>query len=257
MLGIDRMHQEGFRGDGLLVAIFDSGFRNYTNLPAFSHLIDREGIIQTFDYTKNSVSVENNFDHGLRVLSVLGADAEMIGAVPQANYILAITENEVSEYRIEEYNWLFAAEMADSAGVDVINTSLGYSVFDDESMSYTQDQMDGETTVISRAASIAASKGIVLVASAGNEGNNAWGTITAPADSEHLLAVGAVNNLADLANFSSTGPSADGRIKPDVVAQGVNTQLTNSQGTVTFQNGTSFSAPLVAGLAAGLMEAFP
>lgn len=257
MLGLDQMHKEGFFGEDILIAIFDAGFKNYTSIPAFAHILQDNRLIHTFDYTKNRISVDNNYDHGLRVFSILGADAEMIGAVPHANYILAVTEANVGEYRIEEYNWLFAAEMADSAGVDIVNTSLGYSEFTDPTMNYTQSQLDGQTTVITRAANIASSKGMLLVNSAGNEGNSAWGTISAPADSEKVLTVGAIDVSEQLAIFSGTGPTADNRIKPDVVAQGVNTQVTNAQDIISFQNGTSFSAPLVTGLAAGLMQAFP
>ena len=257
MLGIDQMHMEGFMGKGVLVAIFDEGFNNYTSIPAFEHILDENRLIHTFDYTKNREDVENIYDHGLRVFSILGADDEMIGAVPKSSYILAVTEAGVGEYRVEEYNWLFAAEMADSAGVDIINTSLGYSEFLDASMNYTQSDMDGQTTVITRAANIAASKGMLLVNSSGNAGASAWGTITAPSDSEAVLTVGAINASEQLASFSGTGPTADNRIKPDVVARGVNTQVTNAQNIVSFQNGTSFSAPLITGLAAGLLQAFP
>lgn len=257
MLGLNQMHEEGFFGEDVLIAIFDAGFKNYSTIPAFEHILQDNRLIHTFDYTKNRISVDNNYDHGLRVFSILGADAEMIGAVPHASYMLVVTEASVGEYRIEEYNWLFAAEMADSAGVDIVNTSLGYSEFSDPAMDYTQSQLDGQTTVITRAANIAASKGILLVNSSGNEGSSSWGTISAPSDSEKVLTVGAINVSEQLASFSGTGPTADNRIKPDVVALGVNTQVTNAQNIISFQNGTSFSAPLVTGLAAGLIQAFP
>jgi len=179
-----------------------------------------------------------------------------MGTAPEASYILCVTEAQ-GEYRVEEYNWLFAAEMADSAGVDIISTSLGYSIFDDVQMNYAYADMDGETTVITQAANMAASKGIALVSSAGNEGGRSWNFITAPADSESVLAVGAVDRGLDKASFSSFGPSSEGRIKPDVTALGQSTALINAFGDIVFQSGTSFSAPLVAGLATGLWQAFP
>jgi subtilisin family serine protease len=158
---------------------------------------------------------------------------------------------------VEEYNWLFAAEMADSAGVDIISTSLGYHEFDDPDMNYELQDMDGMTTTVSRAANKAASKGIVLVISAGNEGNSSWKTITAPADIEHAITVGAITEDTIKATFSSIGPTADGRIKPDVVALGVKTAVINRNGNVVFNNGTSFSAPQIAGLVAGVWQANP
>ncbi|MFY0591979.1 S8 family serine peptidase [Roseivirga sp.] len=257
MLGINDMHAAGYKGAGVMVAIFDSGFENYTSIPAFNHILEQNRLAHTFNYVDNNANVDNRYDHGLRVLSILGADGEMIGAVPEATFVLAVTENEASEYRIEEYNWLFAAEMADSIGVDVINTSLGYSEFDDASMDYLESQMDGSTTVITRASNLAASKGILLVNSAGNQRTSSWQSVTAPADSENVLAVGAINSTESLASFSSSGPTADNRIKPDVVALGVNTQLLTSSNSIAFQSGTSFSSPLIAGLSAGLVQAFP
>lgn len=257
MLELDIMHREGFLGQGVMIGIFDDGFQNYNSIPAFNHLIAENRIVYTEDFSKNRTDVENGFNHGLRVFSILGADSQdMIGAAPAAQYILSVTEAS-GEYRIEEYNWLFAAEKADSAGVDVINTSLGYSVFSDPTMNYTTSDMDGQTAVITQAANITSSKGILIVVSAGNTGGSAWNIITAPADSEEVLSIGAIDENEQLANFSGVGPTADNRIKPDVVAIGVNTMLTNVQGNVAFQNGTSFSSPLVAGLAAGLVQAFP
>lgn len=256
MLGIDRMHEEGFMGEGVYIAIFDDGFANYTTLPAFAQTIQDNRIRYTMDFTRNRQNVDNSFSHGLRVFSILAADSEMIGAAPGASYMLSVTEAP-GEYRVEEYNWLFAAEAADSAGVDIINTSLGYNIFNDAAMNYTVGDMDGQTTVITRAANIAASKGMLLVASAGNTGGSQWNIITAPADSESVLAVGAIDQFELLAAFSGRGPTADNRIKPDVVGLGVGTQLTTGQGAIDFQNGTSFSAPLITGLAAGLVQAFP
>lgn len=258
LLELDLMHQAGFMGDGVMVGVFDDGFQNYNSLSALQHAVQSNRISYTFDFTRNRVDVDNNFNHGLRAMSLIAANnIDIVGGVPNAEFFLAITEAP-GEYRVEEYNWLFAAEKADSAGVDVINTSLGYGdFFDDNSMNYSISDMDGQTAVITRASNIAASKGIVLVTSAGNAGDSPWRIITAPADSEDVIAVGAIDATGILATFSSQGPSADGRIKPDVVAQGVATRLLTSSGGIGFQNGTSFSAPLVASLAAGLIQAFP
>jgi len=260
MLGIDRMHADGYRGEGLLIGVFDEGFNNLTSISAFDHLHSDNRLLYTFDFTHNEANVENTeFNHGTRVLSVLAADApgEYTGTAPGASYILAITEDQ-GEYRIEEYNWLFAAEMADSAGVDIINTSLGYNVFTDPSMDYTQAQMDGQTTVITKAANLAAARGILLLTSAGNTGNSLdWSIIRAPADSPNILAVGGLNSIGDRARISSTGPTADGRIKPDVMALGIATAVITTDNAVTFSDGTSFASPLVAGLAAGVWQANP
>lgn len=258
MIGIDVMHQAGFEGQGMLIAVFDEGFNNLSNIPAFDHLFLENRILYTHDFTINRSNVENGVTHGRRVLSVLAAKSEdLMGTAPEASYILSITEAS-GEYRIEEYNWLFAAEKADSAGVDIINTSLGYNLFLDPSMDYSLNQMDGQTTVITKATNIAASKGIALVTSAGNTGQSQlWPIITAPGDSPHNLAVGSVNAALERARISSTGPSADNRVKPDVAALGVSTAVTGTDGTVTFSDGTSFASPLIAGLMAGVWQAYP
>lgn len=261
MLGINRMHADGYRGKGVLIGVFDGGFRKVSKLPAFRHLFADRRILYTFDYTANEENVENTvFDHGTMVLSVLAADkpGQFTGTAPRASYILATTEEGTSEYRIEEYNWLFAAEKADSAGVDIINTSLGYSVFNDARMNYTKAEMDGKTTVITKAVNRAFERGILLVTSAGNTGRNPnWDTILAPADSPNTLAVGAVNITGDRVRFSSKGPTADGRVKPDVMALGSGTAVMRAHGIFTFSSGSSFSSPLVTGLAAGLWQAYP
>lgn len=258
MIGIGAMHDAGYEGQGILIAVFDEGFNNLSNIPAFDHLFQENRILYTQDFSTNRSNVENDVTHGRRVLSVLAARSEdLTGTAPEATYILSITEAS-GEYRVEEYNWLFAAERADSAGVDIINTSLGYNLFLDPSMDYSLDQMDGQTTVITRATNLAASKGIALVTSAGNTGQSLqWPIITAPGDSPFNLAVGSVNAALQKARISSVGPSADNRIKPDVAALGISTAVAGTDGTVTFSDGTSFASPLVAGLMAGVWQAYP
>lgn len=253
MLGIDLMHDYGLYGEGLLIGVFDDGFTNLSQLEAFRHILEEDRLLYSYDFVNNRESVENGEDHGTRVLSIIGANQfNYKGGVPNATFILCATEAP-QEYRVEEYNWLFAAEKADSAGVDIINTSLGYKTgFNDPSMNYTNAQLDGETAVITRAANIAASKGIVLVVSAGNSGS----LVGAPADSPNALAVGAITADSLIASFSSRGSSSD-VFKPDVVAQGVSTLLITSQGGLAGQNGTSFSSPMMTGLVAGVWQAYP
>lgn len=258
MLGIGEMHDAGYEGQGLLIGVFDGGFNGLSTIPAFDHLFRDNRILYTHDFTTNRINVDNGDTHGRRVLSVLAArSTDLVGTAPEASYILSITEAP-GEYRVEEYNWLFAAERADSAGVDIINTSLGYNLFQDPSMDYSLDQMDGQTTVITRATNLAASKGIALVTSAGNTGQSIqWPIITAPGDSPSILAVGSVNAALQKARISSFGPTADGRIKPDVAALGISTAVAGTDGNVTFSDGTSFASPLVAGLMAGVWQAYP
>ncbi len=259
LLGIPDMHREGFKGENILIGVFDDGFQNLSSIFYFNHLFTNNRIVNTFDFVRNRESVENGFNHGTRALSLIAAlGPDFTGTAPNASFILAVTEDDRSEYRIEEYNWLFAAEKADSLGVDIISTSLGYSnFFNDLQMNYSPEQMNGDIAVISRASNLAASKGIMLVTSAGNNGSLRWRIVTAPADSEQVLAVGAALFNGELASFSSDGPNASGFTKPDVVAIGFSTSLIGGNGSPTLQGGTSFSAPQVTGLAAGLWQAFP
>ncbi|MGI9542129.1 MAG: S8 family serine peptidase [Cyclobacteriaceae bacterium] len=259
ILGVDSMHSQGYTGQDMLIGIFDGGFENADEISAFDHLRNASKIKATFDYVTNTNDVYRYSDHGTQAFSTIGASdpSTMTGTAPDADFILCVTEDVFSEYRVEEYNWLFAAEFADSAGVDVINTSLGYNTFDDPSMNYTAADLDGNTAVISWAASIAATKGIVIVVSAGNSGSGSWKFITTPADGLDVLAVGAIQPDSLKASFSSFGPTADGRIKPDVVALGVQVSTIDQSGQVAQSNGTSFAAPQVAGLVAGYWQAHP
>jgi subtilisin family serine protease len=180
-----------------------------------------------------------------------------IGTAPKANYHLIRTEIEGSESLLEEYLWMCGAEYADSVGADIINSSLGYTVFDDEAQNHAYSDMNGNSTIVTRAADMAASKGILVVNSAGNSGNKPWQFIGAPADGDSVLSVGAVDENQIWAEFSSIGPTADDRIKPNIVAQGKNTIFTQIDGNIVSGNGTSFSSPIIAGLAACLWQSKP
>jgi serine protease AprX len=261
MLGMDDMHIAGYRGEGKLVAILDAGFPGVNTALPFQHIFaeSRFDAATSYDFVSGSSNVFAKSNHGTHVLSIVGAHipGSFAGGAYKANFILFVTEYAPSEYRVEEYNWLFAVERADSAGVDVINTSLGYSTFDDPQMSYTKAQMDGQTAVITRAANMAVSKGIAVVVSAGNEGNLSWGIIAAPADSKTVLTVGSVNGSKVKVPSSSTGPTADGRIKPDVVALGSGVSIITTTGEISSGGGTSYAAPLITSLVTGVWQMLP
>ena len=259
MLGIDAMHQAGYTGQGVSVAVFDGGFKGVDTVAYFRHLYENGQMIPGYDFVGNSSDVYRYGQHGTEALSCIAAyqPGVLEAGAYEANIMLCITEESGSEYRVEEYNWLFAAEMADSAGIDIISTSLGYTTFDDPEMNYEYEDLDGNTAVITRAVNLAAQKGILCVISAGNEGSGRWRYVSPPADAIDVLSVGAVSSSGDRVSFSSFGPTADGRVKPDVSALGLQTVVVNSRGEVVRSNGTSFSAPLITGLTAGVWEAFP
>jgi serine protease AprX len=258
-LGLDEMHAQGYRGENINIAIFDSGFIGVDVTSPFSVLFSEDRIKQTFNFVNNSTAVYKKDDHGTEVLSVMAAysPGSYTGGAHKANYFLYLTEDVGSEYRVEEYNWTIAAERSDSAGVDIINSSLGYNQFDDPSMDYAKADLDGKKAVITRAARKAIDRGIVVVCSAGNEGGNSWKLVTPPSDAEGILAVGSVSRVGSLSSSSSQGPTADSRTKPDVVALGVGTSVIKSNGSVGTASGTSLASPLVASLAAGVLQANP
>lgn len=265
LMGTDVLHKKGFHGENMLIAILDAGFSRANELQFLKPLFDEKRIVDTHDFISRNSNVYDDDSHGLHVLSTIAANqpGTMIGAAYKANFALYRTENVLMETPYEEVTWLVAAERADSAGVDVINSSLGYNTFDDEfdtpEYNYTYEDLDGKTAIISRAARFATRKGILVVNSAGNEGNKAWHYITAPADVDSVLSVGATTLDKSYPAFSSVGPNAIGQIKPDVSAVGSGTVLGNSvgTGTTTTGNGTSYSAPLIAGLSTILWQAYP
>jgi serine protease AprX len=259
MVRTDQLHTMGYTGKGVWIAELDAGYFNVDSLPSFVSLIDEGRILETRNYVNNTPLFRQPSTHGMYVLSIMAAlwDGHMVGSAPHASYLLCMTENPDQETQIEEIAWIEAAEYADSMGVDVINTSLGYSDFDGEAYDYSYRDMDGKTTYISRAASLTASRGMILCNSAGNEGNDTWHYITAPADATDILAVGAVDSTDLIAPFSSRGPSFDARIKPDVTAMGKATGVQYQNGELARGNGTSFSSPVLAGSVASLWQAFP
>lgn len=251
------MHQHGYTGKGITIAVLDAGFSGVDQLPVFENLRENGQILGTRSFVIPGESVFGQSTHGMSVLSVIGGflPGEIIGSAPDASFWLIRSENAFSEYIIEEDNWIAAAEFADSVGADIINTSLGYSEFDNNLQNHDYADMDGNTTRISRAADIATSKGMLVVVSAGNEGNSAWKYITAPGDADSVLTIGAVDPYLNVADFSSRGPSSDNQVKPEVMAIGKGIYVAKPDGTIRPGNGTSYSAPLITGLAACLWQA--
>ena len=255
------LHDLGFDGKDMTIAILDAGFLNADDLSAFDSLWINNQILGYKDFADPiNPDIFDSHTHGTKVLSTMGANlpGEMVGTAPKANYWLLRSEYGPTEYLIEELNWASAAEFADSVGADVINSSLGYTTFDDPSHDHTYQDMDGNTTPITIAADLAASKGMIVVNSAGNSGNSAWLYIGAPADGDSVFSIGAVNSEGNYASFSSIGPTADGRVKPDVVAQGSGSAIVSAySGNVVSGSGTSFSSPITAGMVACLWQANP
>ena len=253
------LHAAGFRGEGVHIAVLDAGFMLVDELWTFERLRSEGRLLGVKDFVDPGGNVFRSHTHGMAVLSVMAAysPGQLLGTAPDASYWLLRTEDVASEYRIEEYNWLAAAEFADSAGVDIINSSLGYTRFDDPEQDYVFADLDGRTTVVSRAANMAFERGMLVVNSAGNYGAREWRYIGAPADAPGALAVGAVDAMGMRTDWSSEGPSADGRIKPDVMAMGLRVSTINIHNGLSQVNGTSFSSPLVAGMAACLWQRFP
>lgn len=258
-LGGVRLHQQGFEGQGVLVGVCDGGFPGVDTHSVFAALRNEGRIVATRDFVAHRPSVFCANDHGTMVLTTMAGfiPGRYVGTAPKASYALCITEDTWTESRIEELNWVSAAEFLDSLGVDVINSSLGYKGFDDTSTRYNYEDLDGLTALMSRGCEIAASRGIVCVNSAGNEGNEGEHSISVPADAEHIVSVGAVWQSGTIARFSSYGATYDHRVKPDVCAMGVLAYVASPLGGYLRANGTSFSSPIMAGMVACLRQAAP
>ncbi len=253
------LHSSGFDGDGILIAVLDGGFLNTDQISSLQHLRNRNGIKETYDFVDNDSFVYGYHNHGTAVLSVLAGQIDGIieGTSSGADFLLLRTEDTGSEFSVEEDFWAAGAEFADSAGADIISSSLGYFNFDDPSLDYKFSDFDGNSIFVTRAADIAASKGILVICSAGNERNKTWKRILAPSDGDSVISVGAVDGYNLISAFSSAGPSADGRIKPDNTTMGVSVVVQTDISLIGRSSGTSFSCPVLSGMAACLMQAVP
>lgn len=255
------LHNQNFRGQGMQMAILDGGFYKVDEYAAFDSLWANNQILGTKDFVDPGSDIFSTHDHGASVLSCIGGNVpgQLIGTAPKASFWLLRSEDTGSEYLIEEDNWVAAAEFADSVGVDIINSSLGYYEFDDPAMDHTYAEMDGNTTRVTRGANIAASRGILVFSSAGNQGRDtaSWHQIIAPSDGHGVVGVGAVGRDSVPASFTSHGPASDGAVKPNVAALGQNAFLQKKNGILGYSSGTSFSSPIMAGMAACLWQSSP
>ncbi|MBV1887869.1 MAG: S8 family serine peptidase [Urechidicola sp.] len=261
MIKGNELHLLDYTGNGMTIAVLDAGFIHVNTMGAFQRLRDAGNVISAYDFVDdlNNVYINQTSTHGTMVLSTMAGyvEDEFVGTAPDATYYLFRTEDAPNENPVEESYWVAAAEMADSIGIDIINTSLGYSTYDNPNYNYTTDDMDGNTAFISRGANIAFEKGILLVNSAGNSGATSWGIVTAPGDAPGVLTVGAVDASRSYAPFSSIGTANQPTQKPDVMAQGSASFVINQNNTIRTANGTSFSSPIMAGGIACLWQALP
>ncbi|WP_339755276.1 S8 family serine peptidase [uncultured Winogradskyella sp.] len=262
MINADNLHVSDYTGEGITIAVMDSGFPNVNTMGAFQRLRDNSDLLNGYDFVNRNPDVYASVasSHGTRVLSDMAGyiQDQFVGTAPDASYYLFLTEDAGSETPVEESYWVEAAERADSLGVDMINTSLGYRVYDNSNYNYTPADMNGQVAFISRGASIAVEKGILVVVSAGNAGATAWQTVGAPADSPDVLSIGGVDANGDYVSFSSQGGAAQvGYQKPDVVARAGNAYVIDENNSITQNNGTSFSGPILCGGIASLWQAIP
>ena len=251
----DKLHEAGFKGQGMTIAVIDAGFHNVDKITAMQNI----RILGTKDFVNQQADIFAESSHGMSVLSCIGMNRPdiMTGTAPEASFWLLRSEDEYSEHLVEQDYWSAAVEFADSVGVDVINTSLGYYSFDAKSKNYKYRDLDGHHALMSRQASHIADKGMILVCSAGNSGAGSWKKITPPGDADNVLTVGAIDKRAVLATFSSVGNTADHRVKPDVVAVGVGSDVIRTDGNQGRANGTSFSSPIMCGMVTCLWQACP
>ncbi len=258
-VGADCLHEMGYRGQGILIAVIDAGFDRVNTNPVFDSLRNENRLLGTRDIVVGNSSVYEDNSHGANCLSLMAGNApgKLIGTAPKASYWLMRSEDVASEKLIEECNWIVAAELADSLGADITTTSLGYTTFDIVSQNHTYNDLNGKTAVASLAATMAARKGMFVLNAAGNEGGGAWNYISVPADADSICTVGSVNGSGIHSGFSSVGPTADGRIKPELSAMGEGAYVCSPSYNFGSGNGTSYATPILAGAVACLWQANP
>lgn len=249
------LHDAGFKGQGMTIAVIDAGFHNVDKIEAMKNI----NILGVRDFVNPEADIYAESSHGMAVLSCMAMNQPnvMIGTAPEAAYWLLRSEDEYSESLVEQDYWAAAIEFADSVGVDVVNTSLGYYSFDDPTKNYCYRDLNGHHALISREAAKAADKGMIVVCSAGNSGAGSWKKITPPGDADNVITVGAIAKDRELAPFSSVGNTSDGRVKPDVVAVGLGADVMGTDGNLHRANGTSFSSPIMCGMVTCLWQACP
>jgi hypothetical protein len=260
LLNLAPLYAAGHRGANIWVGVMDGGFTHVDTMPFFDSVALQGRLHPGWDFVERDGSLYESAQHGTAVLSVMAANLPgyFVGTAPDATYFLIKTEDTGGEFPVEETNWIAGAEWADSIGIDVINASLGYTSFNDTTLSHTFAELDGRTAIGSRGATIAATKGMIICNSAGNEGDGTWHYIGVPADAPGIIAVGAVDNNGARASFSSFGPSADGRIKPDLMAPGDEVVVAGNVGVnLGVSSGTSLASPMLTGALATLWSAFP
>jgi len=252
------LHNEGFRGKGIQVGVIDAGFMNVNTNPAFDSLRLQGRLLGTKDIINPTSNIYAEDAHGAMVLSTMTGNlpGQFLGTAPDASYWLIRTEYAPTEYKVETDFWCTGIEYADSVGVDVATSSLGYSTFDDSHMNFTYANMNGKVSRASRAANMASKKGIVVLVAAGNEGSTGWHYISSPSDADGIITVGAVTATGVSSSFSSYGPSSDGRVKPEVCATGTSSAVVSTAGAPGSESGTSFATPIMAGMVTCLLQKY-